>query len=112
ASKLEMISDWIILVCSVFEVLKRDAEIDALTKKVELARQTELDEITRRERAYEIDEDLRETLRQIEEDRKFLRRCNIGGESMSKAEQDRALQVGLSYQVREPGGNAPHRPPG
>ena len=105
ATKLETIFDRINLVDTRFEVLKRDAEIDALTKKVELARQTELDEITRRERAYEIDEDLRETLRQIEEDRKFLRRCNIGGESMSKEEQDRALQIGLSYKWRDPVGN-------
>jgi len=105
ATKLETIFDRINLVDTRFEVLKRDAEIDALTKKVELARQLELDEITRRERAYEIDEDLRETLRQIEEDRKFLRRCNIGGESMSKEEQDRALQIGLSYKWRDPVGN-------
>jgi HD-GYP domain-containing protein (c-di-GMP phosphodiesterase class II) len=105
ATKLETIFDRINLVDTRFEVLKRDAEIDALTKKVELARQPELDEITRRERAYEIDEDLRETQRQIEEDRKFLRRCNIGGESMSKEEQDRALQIGLSYKWRDPSGN-------
>ena len=105
ATKLETIFDRINLVDTRFEVLKRDAEIDALTKKVELARQLELDEITRRERAYEIDDDLRETLRQIEEDRKFLRRCNIGGESMSKEEQDRALQIGLSYKWRDPVGN-------
>jgi HD-GYP domain-containing protein (c-di-GMP phosphodiesterase class II) len=105
ATKLETIFDRINLVDTRFELLRRDAEIDALTKKLELARAPGLDEITRRDRTYEIDEELRETLRQIEEDRKFLRRCNIGAESMSKEEQDRVHQIGLSYKWREPAGN-------
>ena len=105
ATKLETIFDRINLVDTRFELLRRDAEIDALTKKLELARAPGLDEITRRDRTYEIDEELRETLRQVEEDRKFLRRCNIGAESMSKEEQDRVHQIGLSYKWRDPGGN-------
>ena len=105
ATKLETIFDRVNLVDTRFELLRRDAEIDALTKKLELARSPGLDEITRRDRTYEIDEELRETLRQIEEDRKFLRRCNIGAESMSKEEQDRVHQIGLSYKWRDPGGN-------
>ncbi len=105
ATKLETIFDRVNLVDTRFELLKRDAEIDALTKKLDLARSAGLDEITRRGRTYEIDEELRETLRQVEEDRKFLRRCNIGAESMSKEEQDRVHQIGLSYKWRDPGGN-------
>jgi HD-GYP domain-containing protein (c-di-GMP phosphodiesterase class II) len=105
ATKLETIFDRINLIDTRFELLKRDAEIDALNKKLELARLPGLDEITRRDRTYEIDEELRDTLRQIEEDRKFLRRCNIGAESMSKEEQDRVHQIGLSYKWRDPGGN-------
>ena len=105
ATKLETIFDRINLVDTRFELLRRDAEIDALTKKLELARSSGLDEITRRDRTYAIDEELRETLRQVEEDRKFLRRCNIGAESMSKEEQDRVHQIGLSYKWRDPGGN-------
>jgi HD-GYP domain-containing protein (c-di-GMP phosphodiesterase class II) len=105
ATKLETIFDRINLVDTRFELLRRDAEIDALTKKLELARSPGLDEITRRGRTYEIDEELRETLRQVEEDRKFLRRCNIGAESMSKEEQDRVHQIGLSYKWRDPAGN-------
>ena len=105
ATKLETIFDRISLVDTRFEVLKRDAEIDALNKKLELARQTGLDEITRRDRTYAIDEDLRDTVRQIEEDRKFLRRCNIGAESMSKEEQDRVHQIGLGYKWRDSSGN-------
>jgi HD-GYP domain-containing protein (c-di-GMP phosphodiesterase class II) len=105
ATKLETIFDRIHLVDTRFELLKRDAEIDALTKKLELARLPGLDEITRRDRTYAIDEELRDTLRQLEEDRKFLRRCNIGAESMSKEEQDRVHQIGLAYKWRDPGGN-------
>ena len=86
-------------------MLKRDAEIDALNKKLELARDAGVDEITRRDRSYAIDEELRDTLRQIDDDRKFLRRCNIGGESMSKEEQDRVAQIGLGYHWRDPIGN-------
>jgi HD-GYP domain-containing protein (c-di-GMP phosphodiesterase class II) len=105
ATKLETIFDRINLVDTRFELLRRDAEIDALTKKLELARSPGLDEMTRRGRTYEIDEELRETLRQVEEDRKFLRRCNIGAESMSKEEQDRVHHIGLSYKWRDPAGN-------
>jgi HD-GYP domain-containing protein (c-di-GMP phosphodiesterase class II) len=105
ATKLETIFDRINLVDTRFELLRRDAEIDALTKKLELARVPALDEITRRDRTYAIDEELRDTLRQIEEDRKFLRRCNIGAESMSKEEQDRVHQIGLAYKWRDPSGN-------
>ena len=105
ATKLETIFDRINLVDTRFEVLKRDAEIDALNKKLELARQPDLDEITRRGSSYQIDGELRDTLRQIEEDRKFLRRCNIGGESMSKEEQARVQQIGLSYKWRDTVGN-------
>jgi HD-GYP domain-containing protein (c-di-GMP phosphodiesterase class II) len=105
ATKLETIFDRINLVDTRFEVLRRDAEIDALNKKLELARTTGLDEITRRDRTFAIDEELRDTVRQIEEDRKFLRRCNIGAESMSKEEQDRVHQIGLGYKWRDPLGN-------
>jgi len=105
ATKLETIFDRIHLVDTRFEVLRRDAEIDALGKKLELARAEGLDEITRRDRTYAIDEELRDTQRQIEEDRKFLRRCNIGAESMSKEEQDRVAQIGLGYKWRDTVGN-------
>ncbi len=105
ATKLETIFDRISLVDTRFEVLKRDAEIDALNKKLELARAAGIDEITRRDRTYAIDEELRDVVRQIEEDRKFLRRCNIGAESMSKEEQDRVHQIGLGYKWRDSSGN-------
>jgi HD-GYP domain-containing protein (c-di-GMP phosphodiesterase class II) len=105
ATKLETIFDRIHLLDTRFEILKRDTEIAALTKKLELARRAGVDEITRRQRNYEIDGELRDTLRQIEDDRKFLRRCNIGGESMAKEEQDRVRHIGLAYKWRDTSGN-------
>jgi HD-GYP domain-containing protein (c-di-GMP phosphodiesterase class II) len=105
ATKLETIFDRIHLVDTRFEVLKRDAEIAALQRKLELARTPGVDEITRRQRLYEIDEELRDTLRQIEDDRTFVRRCNVGGESMSKEDQERITQIGLMYKWRDAGGN-------
>jgi HD-GYP domain-containing protein (c-di-GMP phosphodiesterase class II) len=63
ATKLETIFDRIQLIDTRFEVLKRDLEIEALKSKL-------------------ADKDLRDRLRQVEEDRRFLHACNIGGERM------------------------------
>jgi HD-GYP domain-containing protein (c-di-GMP phosphodiesterase class II) len=65
ATKLETIFDRIHLIDTRFEILKRDAEIAMLKDGSPAARA-----------AY------RERLRQIEEDRMFLRAANIGGERM------------------------------
>ena len=65
ATKLEAIYDRIHLIDTRFEILKRDAEIAMLKDGSPEARA-----------AY------RERLRQIEEDRMFLRAANIGGERM------------------------------
>jgi hypothetical protein len=97
ATKLETIFDRINLIDTRFEVLKRDAELAAMESKLELARRPGLDEMAQRAMMYEIERDLRERLRQLDEDRKFLRRCNIGGESMSREEQERVRQIGTSY---------------
>ena len=105
ATKLETIFDRINLVDTRFEVLRRDAELYAMSRRLELAREEGVDEMERRSRMYRIDEELRDTLRQLEDDRKFLRRCNIGGETMAKEEQDRVMQIGLTYKWRDPSGN-------
>jgi len=63
ATKLESIFDRIQLIDTRFEVLKRDLEIEWLQKKID-------------------DKQLRDRLRQLDEDRKFLHACNIGGERM------------------------------
>jgi HD-GYP domain-containing protein (c-di-GMP phosphodiesterase class II) len=105
ATKLETIFDRIDLVDTRFEVLRRDAELYAMSRRLELEREHGLAEIERRSRGFAIDEELRETLRQLEDDRKFLRRCNIGVESMAREEQDRVLQIGMTYKWCDPAGN-------
>lgn len=97
ATKLETIFDRIQLIDTRFEVLKRDAEISALKRKLELLRKRGRDEIDVRERLNDIDQTLRETLRQLEEDREFLRHCNVGDEFMSADAQARVNRIGTSY---------------
>ncbi len=63
ATKLESIYDRVHLIDTRFEVLKRDLEIEALKGKI-------------------TEKQLRDGLRQMEEDRRFLHVCNIGGERM------------------------------
>ncbi|MFZ5502148.1 MAG: HD domain-containing phosphohydrolase [Pseudomonadota bacterium] len=82
ATKLHTLFDRIELVDTRFEVLKRDAEIAMLransdeAKKIHEAR-----------------------IRQLDDDRAFLRHCNIGGEAMSEADQERVRQI-ARYQWR------------
>ncbi len=87
ATKLETIYDRIHLVDTRFEVLKRDAEIDLLKKRLELAQSG------RDGDARKLDAVYRERLAQIEEDRAFLRACNIGGEAMRDSDIERVRRI-------------------
>lgn len=96
-TKLETIFDRVHLIDTRFEVLKRDAEIAVLKKQLSIARATGLEEIARRDAAFGADRELRDRIRQIEEDREFLRRCNIGGEFMPPEAQNRVRRIGADY---------------
>jgi len=104
ATKLETIYDRINLVDTRFEVLKRDLEIDTLKRKSELSREPGLDEVLTRERVAQIDQMSRDGLRQLESDREFLRQCNVGGEAMSAATQERVRQIGTGYKWKDVSG--------
>ena len=72
-TKLETIYDRIGLVDTRFEVLKRDAVIEALHRQLRNHNgngEIHLDD----------DEELEKALRQIEKDREHVRQCNVGGE--------------------------------
>ncbi len=88
ATKLETIYDRIHLVDTRFEVLKRDAEIELLREKALLvahgAQRAEHDAADARHR---------ERLRHLDEDRAFLRACNIGGEAMRESDQERVRSI-------------------
>ena len=105
STKLETIFDRINLIDTRFEVLKRDAEIQALRERLALAEDPGVDEMSRRGRQYGIDQALRERSRQYDEDREFLRRCNIGGEYMPPEAQARVHEVGRGYRWTDPSGH-------
>jgi HD-GYP domain-containing protein (c-di-GMP phosphodiesterase class II) len=72
ATKLETIFDRIQVIDTRFEVLKRDLEIDSLKRRAGMGRMEASEEEAR----------LRDELRRMDEDRKFLHACNIGSERM------------------------------
>ncbi len=87
ATKLETLFDRIHLVDTRFEVLKRDAEIESLRNKVRFLEQKKpLD-------AQEEDRKLRERLRELDDDCRFLRACNIGGERMRDEDVERVKRI-------------------
>jgi HD-GYP domain-containing protein (c-di-GMP phosphodiesterase class II) len=88
ATKLETLFDRIHQIDTRFEVLRRDARIALLEEKVALASQAAppgaLDAAEAR---------CRDRLRQLDEDRAFLRACNIGGEAMKDADMERVRAI-------------------
>ncbi len=89
ATKLHTLLDRIELLDTRFEVLKRDSEIAMLREQLQ-------------ERGLGIEERAEESkaraehearIKQLDDDREFLRRCNIGSESMPVADQERVYQI-------------------
>jgi HD-GYP domain-containing protein (c-di-GMP phosphodiesterase class II) len=89
ATKLETIFDRIKLLDTRFEVLKRDAEIAMLRAQVEAL---EAGDVTARGRAH-AQSTYMQAMAQIESDREFLRKQNIGGERMNAGDQLRVKQI-------------------
>ena len=87
ATKLETIYDRVNTVDTRFEVLKRDAKIEMLEQK--LARLSEGFNVDSKdiEQAYE------EKIKQLDEDRDFIRSSNVGGEFMSEELQQRVAEI-------------------
>ena len=85
ATKLETIFDRIHLIDTRFEILKRDVEIERLKNKLD-------------------DKQLRDRLRLLEEDRRFLHMCNIGGERMSDENVQHVLRI-AKYRWRDLSGH-------
>jgi HD-GYP domain-containing protein (c-di-GMP phosphodiesterase class II) len=98
ATKLETIFDRIHLVDAKFEVLKRDAEIEMLTKRLKTR-----DGGQNGAEGETIRAEYEARIRQLDDDREFLRHCNIGGEAMSDESQQRLRQI-ATYQWRDAGG--------
>jgi len=83
ATKLETIFDKVNLIDTRIEILKRDAEITALKKKLQ-----EIDP------ALSVDDgELKTEIAKLEQDKEFIRGCNIGGETISEASVERINQI-------------------
>ncbi|MBI2308641.1 MAG: GAF domain-containing protein [Rhodocyclales bacterium] len=95
ATKLQTIFDRIHLIDTRFEVLKRDAEIAML--KAVVAGEARADAEGR----------YAETLQQIDDDRAFLRRANVGGEAMRPEDQERVRRIAAGSWTDPEGTTAP-----
>ena len=100
STKLQTLFDRIHLLDTRFEVLKRDAEIVMLNRrqKTEDGRQNGVEEA-------ELLAEYEARIRQLDDDREFLRHCNIGGEAMSEESQQRVRQI-ATYQWRNAEGKS------
>jgi len=85
STKLQTIFDRIRLVDTRFEALKRDAEIACL--RAELSAQGNESSVARARAEFAA------TVRRYDEDREFLRRCNLGSERMADSDQDRVQRI-------------------
>ena len=98
ATKLQTIHDRIELVDTRFEVLKRDAEIAMLHQQ--LAQRPQVDAAA----DAQLEAQLQGRQRQLNEERDFLRRCNLGSEAMHPDDQARVRAMATTHQWRDPQG--------
>jgi len=91
ATKLETIYDRIEIVDTRFEVLKRDAEIAMLKKKLAALEKGELvDELA-------LERDFQKTIQQLDDDLDFLHMSNIGTEFMSQEDREQVARIGQRH---------------
>jgi HD-GYP domain-containing protein (c-di-GMP phosphodiesterase class II) len=98
ATKLETIFDRVHLIDTRFEVLKRDAEIESLHKKMIFLQEKKPME------AGGEDKRLRDRLRALDDDRRFLHQSNIGSERMSDDDIARVRRI-AAYRWRDVAGH-------
>lgn len=97
STKLETLFDRIHLIDTRFEVLKRDAEIAMLREQVAAQARGETVDIGA------LETKLAQQIETLNEEREFLRRCNIGSEYMSYALKERVLHI-AQHRWRTPEG--------
>ena len=94
ATKLQTLFDRVHLIDTRFEVLKRDAEIHALRKQLELRQEVDAEADARIWQAYH------DEVRILDDDREFLRKSNTGGEAMKEVDLQRVRDIGSSRKWR------------
>jgi len=104
STKLHTLFDRIHLIDTRFEVLKRDAEI-AMLRALSCSPLPQAGEGAgvRGVEETAIRAEYEARIRQLDDDREFLRHCNIGGEAMSDEAQQRVRQI-AAYQWRDADG--------
>jgi HD-GYP domain-containing protein (c-di-GMP phosphodiesterase class II) len=96
ATKLETIYDRIHLIDTRFEVLKRDARIRMLEARISETGASNAEALQTEYDGFCLE---------LERDRDFLRKANIGGEYMSPEMQAQVRQIGKRYQWCTPAGD-------
>ncbi len=96
ATKLQTIFDRIDLLDTRFEIVKRDAEISMLRARLAALGQPW--------RSPSHETELAARIRQIDEDREFLRRVNVGQETMNDADLARVREIAGRYTWTNPNG--------
>ncbi|MEW5893490.1 MAG: HD domain-containing phosphohydrolase [Pseudomonadota bacterium] len=99
ATKLETLFDRIHLVDTRFEILRRDAEIALLKARIEALENGNHQSLATAQRLHD------DTLRQLEADRQFLHKANIGGEFMDADDQAEVERI-AAYQWLDRHGKA------
>ena len=94
ATKLQTIFDRIHLIDTRFEVLKRDAQIATLSQILE---SRAAKDSTHEQMLWS---ECEKTLEKLDEEREFLRRCNIGSEAMRPNDQQRVRDIGTKRKWR------------
>ncbi|HXU94079.1 MAG TPA: HD domain-containing phosphohydrolase, partial [Gallionella sp.] len=107
STKLQTLFDRIQLVDTRFEVLKRDAEI-AMLRALSILPSPACGRVAGGEGEASIEEariraEYESRIRQLDDDREFLRHCNIGSEAMSEEDQQRVRRI-AAYRWRDTGG--------
>jgi len=97
ATKLQTIFDRVALIDTRFEVVKRDAEVALLRARLEKLGQRRTDVVG--------DAQLMAGIREIDDDRDFLRRANIGSEAMKDEDIARVLAIARRYRWRSSDGS-------
>jgi len=97
ATKLQTIFDRIALIDTRFEIVKRDAEVEMLRTRLD-ARFAPPGNDAVLEQAF------RDRMAEIDADREFLRRANIGSEGMTHEDQQRVRDIATRYRWRGPEG--------
>ncbi len=95
ATKLQTIFDRIHMIDTRFEVLKRDAEIELLKARLEAGPNAAPQAIAGLERQFQ------KRVGKMDEEREFLRKCNVGGEFMAPELQERVNQIATGYTWRD-----------